>query len=263
MEQQELLLKDHSDQEKGAYLGAIASIATADHSASEEEIEHLMALADSAGLSVEQKEAVLNAAIETSPDDLRRFIEILRTSELRFSLVTDLISFAKADDHYSEEEKATIEGIAKQLDINKHQYSLLDEFADKTSDIQADAQPEQMQQQGFLSSLIPAGLKEKLSQSGINVGSLAKGLLGIAGPMILAGLLRKGLGGRGAGSGGGLAGGSGGGLLGGLLGGLGGGGGLLGGGGISGSGGGFGSLIGMLSGGRGFGKSGGLLGRIL
>lgn len=251
MEQQELLLKDYSDREKGAYLTAVASIATADHSASEEEVEHLMALADSAGLSVEQKEAVRKAAIETTPDELRRSIEILRGSELRFSLVTDLISFAKADDHYSEEEKATIEAMAQQLEINKQQYSLLDEFADKTSQVQAE--PEQVQQQGFLSSLGLDGLKEKLSHSGINVGSLTKGLLGIAGPMILAGLVRKGLGGRG----GGLAGGLGGGLLGGLLGG---GGGLMGG---RSSGGGFGSLIGMLSGGRGFGKSGGLLGKIL
>lgn len=258
MEQQETLLKDYSDQEKGAYFGAIASIATADHSASEEEIEHLMLLADSAALSDEQKEAVRRAAVETSPDELRRCIEILRTSELRFSLVTDLISFAKADNHYSEEEKATIEGIAKQLDINRQQFSLLDEFAEKTSDVQTEVEPEQMQQQGFLSSLIPAGLKDKLSKSGINVGSLTKGLLGVAGPIILAGLLRRGLGGRGRG--GGLAGGLGGGLLGGLLGG---GGGLLGGGGGRGMGGGFGSLIGMLSGGRGFGRSGGLLGKIL
>jgi uncharacterized tellurite resistance protein B-like protein len=254
MEQQEtLLLKDYSDPEKGAYLGAIAAIATADHSASEEELEHLMALADSAGISIEQKEAVRRAALETSPDELRRFIEILRNSELRFSLVTDLISFAKADNSYSEEEKTTIEGIAKQLDINKKQYSLLDEFAEETSNVQAEVEPEQLQQQGFLSSLVPAGLKDKLSQSGINVGSLTKGLLGIAGPMILAGLMRRGLGGRSSGGGS-----LGGGLLGGLLGG-GRGGGLMGGGG----GGGFGSLIGMLSGGRGFGRSGGLLGRIL
>lgn len=243
MEQQELLLKDYSDQEKGAYLGAVASIATADHSASEEELEHLMALADSAGLSVEQKEAVRTAAIETSPDELRRSIEILRTSELRFSLVTDLISFAKADNHYSEEEKATIESIAKQLDINNQQFSLLDEFADKTSNVQAE--PQQLEQHGFLSSLDLDGLKDRLSKSGINVGSLTKGLLGVAGPMILAALVRKGLGGR---SGGGL-----GGMLGGLLGG----------GGSNSMGGGFGSLIGMLNGGRGFGKSGGLLGKIL
>ena len=51
----EKLLKDYSDMEKGAYLGAISSIATADHSASEEEIEYIMALADSADLSEDQK----------------------------------------------------------------------------------------------------------------------------------------------------------------------------------------------------------------
>ena len=38
MEQDEKLLKDYSDLEKGSYLGAIASIATADRAASEEEL---------------------------------------------------------------------------------------------------------------------------------------------------------------------------------------------------------------------------------
>ena len=39
----EKLLKEYSDLEKGAYLGAISSIATADHSATEEEVEYIMA----------------------------------------------------------------------------------------------------------------------------------------------------------------------------------------------------------------------------
>ncbi|MGB8194902.1 MAG: TerB family tellurite resistance protein [Chitinophagaceae bacterium] len=254
MEQQEVLLQNYSDMEKGAYLGAIASIATADHQASEEELEYLMALAESAGLSDQQKEVVTRAATDLSPDELQRCIEILKNSELRYSLVTDLISFAKADQQYTEDEKANIERIAQQLNINKQQFSLLDEFTEKTAG--AEVTPEATQEQGFLSSLGLGGLKDKMNNSGINMGSLTKGLLGIAGPMILASLMRRGLGGRRGTSGGGLlGGGSGGGLLGG-----GGGGGLLGG--LLG-GGGFGSLIGMLNGGRGYGKSGGLLGRIL
>src|SRR5215213_5183703 len=100
MEQQVTLLKDYSDMEKGAYLGAIASIATADHSATEEELDYLMALADSAELSEEQKDGVARAATELTPDELKRCIDILKTSELRFSLITDLISFAKADGNY-------------------------------------------------------------------------------------------------------------------------------------------------------------------
>jgi hypothetical protein len=93
----------------------------------------------------------------------------------------------------------------------------------------------------FLSSL---GLQDKMQSAGINTGSLFKGLISIAGPMILGGLLSRGLGGRRS------SGGLGGALGGGLGSSLGGGGGL-------------GSLIGMLSGGRGLGSAGGLLGKVL
>ena len=51
----EKVLRDYSDAEKGAYLGAIASIATADRQATQEEIEYLDALSDTAGLSAEQR----------------------------------------------------------------------------------------------------------------------------------------------------------------------------------------------------------------
>lgn len=257
--------------EKGAYLGAIASIATADHSATEEELEYLMALADSAELSEEQREVVHRAATDLSADELKRCLDILKTSELRFSLVTDLINFAQADDSYTEDEKANIEKIAQQLNINQQQFSLLDEFAQKTNNAEvqqlaattAVENPDDAGGSGMLSKLGLGGLEGKLKNSGINI----KSLLSVAGPIILGTMLSRGMRGRGGG-GGGLLGGLGGGLLGGLLGGglMGGkGGGMFGGGGGGGmlggsGGGGLGSLIGMLSGGRGYKRSGGFLG---
>ena len=48
------ILEGYSDMEKGAYLGALASIATADRSATEEEITYLQALCESANLSEDQ-----------------------------------------------------------------------------------------------------------------------------------------------------------------------------------------------------------------
>jgi predicted TIM-barrel fold metal-dependent hydrolase len=87
---EEKLLKDYTDPEKGAYLGAITSLATADHSATEEEMEYIMELADSADLSEEQKQAVARAAKELTGEELRRCLEILKTSDLRFSLMTEL-----------------------------------------------------------------------------------------------------------------------------------------------------------------------------
>ncbi len=247
MAQEEKLLKDYSDSEKGAYLGAIASIATADHTASEEELEYITQLAESAGISEEQKQSVVRAATELSGDELTRCLDILKTSDLRFSLITDLMNFGQSDKDYSEAEKKNVEKIASYLKINQEQFSLLDQFVNKTS--QVEVAPEEISKPGFLSSL---GLDEKFKKAGIDWKTVGKGLLGVAGPMILAGMLsgrrggrRNALGGGGLGS---LAGGLGGGGIGSMLGR---------------SGGGLGSLIGSLSGGRGFANSGGLLSRVL
>jgi uncharacterized tellurite resistance protein B-like protein len=250
MEQNERLLKDYSDSEKGAYLGAIASIATADHSASEEELEYIMDLADSADISEDQKEAVKRAATELSGEELSRCLNILKNSDLRFSLITDLISFAESDNNYSAEERENVEKIAEHLNINQEQYSLLDQFVKKSAGVPVE-QPEEISKPGFLDTL---GLGDKFKNAGINWSSVGKGLLGVAGPMLLARMFsRRGRGGNPLSGGG----------LGSLLGG-----GMLGGGGLGSmfgqrSGGGIGSLISSLSGGRGFGSTGGLLSKVL
>ena len=243
----EKFLKDHSDEEKGAYLGAIASIATADHVASEEELEYITQLAESADVSEEQQQRVLRAAQELSGDELIRCLDILKTSELRFSLITDLMNFGQSDQDYSKEEKKKVEKIAGYLNINREQFSLLDQFINKTS--RAKIAPEEVTKPGFLSSL---GLDEKFKKAGIDWKTVGKGLLGIVGPLILARMMS----GRRASAGNVLAGGG----LGPLIGGLGGAGiGAM----LGKSRGGLRSLIGGLSGGRGFANSGGLLSRVL
>ena len=180
----EKLLKDYSDLEKGAYLGAISSIATADRAASDEEMEYIMALAESAELSDEQKKAVSRAATELTGQELIKCLDILKASDLKFSLVTDLISFAEADKNYTDEERANVEKIAQYLGINQQQFSLLDQFVKKTAGVKPAA--EEVTQPSFLSKL---GLDEKLKKSGININSLTKGLLSVAGPIILANLV--------------------------------------------------------------------------
>jgi uncharacterized tellurite resistance protein B-like protein len=266
MSNTETILQGSTDTEKGAYLGAIASIATADREATPEEVEYISALADAANLSPQQKEAVITAANEISGNDVLRCLDVLKTSDLRFSLVTDLIAFAKADNDYSEEEQKNIQKMADYMGVNKEQFSLLDNFTEKAkTTLAANAEGASTAsttantltgsaegQTDFLSSL---GFKDKLQSAGINGGGLLKGLLGMAAPMILARMVTGGMNrNRGGmfGGGGGMFGG-GGGMLGGGGGMLGGGGGMLGG---------LGSIFSMLSGGGGYRRSGGLLSRI-
>lgn len=228
------VLEGYSEQEKGAYLGAIASIATADRQASEEELQYISALCDAADISDQQKEAVLRASNELSGDELKKCLDILKSSDLKYSLVTDIIAFAKADNTYAAEEQKRVEEISQYLGVNQNQFSLLNEFTDKAA-VQ-DVPAEEKAKPSFLSSL---GLNDKLKNAGINTGSLMKGLLAIGGPLILGRILSGAMRRRGR-TGTGMFG-----NLGGLMGGAG-----------------LGSIIGMLSGGRGFRNSGGLLGRI-
>jgi uncharacterized tellurite resistance protein B-like protein len=226
------ILEGHTDLEKGAYLGAVASIASADRSASPEELEYLSGLCEAADLSERQKAAVLNAATEVSGEELTRFLDVLKKSDLKYPLVTELMAFAKASGTYSEEEQENIDKIAKYLDVNDQQVSLLDEFAEKAAT--AEVEPQEMAKPGFLSSL---GLKDKMQSAGINTGGLLKGLLSIAGPMLLSGMFSRNRNTANQGMFG--AGGN-----------------------MFGGGGGLGSLIRMLSGGRSMNSTGGLFGRL-
>lgn len=231
------VLEGYSDQEKGAYLGAVASIATADRQASEDEMQYIAALCDAADISDTQKEAVIRAASELSGDELQKCLDILKNSDLKFSLVTDIIAFAKADQNYSVEEQKQVEQISQYLQVNQNQFSLLNEFTEKAAVQNVPA--EEKAKPSFLSSL---GLSDKLKNAGINTNSLMKGLFAIGGPVLLGSILSGAMRRRGRGTGmfGNM-----GGAMGGLMGGAG-----------------LGSLIGMLSGGRRFSNTGGLLGRI-
>lgn len=240
------LLEGHSTADKTAYLIAIASIATADHSASDNEVEYLMNLADSAGLNDDERNSVAEAARDASGNQLRGALDHLKSGDLKYSLVADLIAFAQADSNLAPEEKQHIAGIANYLGIDANQFKNLNEYVQVAAEEPAslglmDEAGAMDERQGFLGD---RGLGQRLSGSGINLGSLTKGLIGFVGPMILGSLLSRGM--QSNPRSGGTPGGGG---LGGMLGGSGGLGGMLGSGGL-------GGILGNLTGGRGLSGSG-------
>lgn len=254
MESNEQLLAGHSTREKGAYLGAIASIATADRKATDEELEFLQALTESADLTEEQEQAILQAATDPSSAHLQQSLDILKGSELRYSLITDLIAFAKSDGKYTDEEQNMVQQMASYLNIDANQYSTINQFVNQAE--QAQQQGHDITSQNFMQS---SGFGDKFRQSGINGSALMSGLIGIMAPMLLSrvigGRRRRGgmMGGGMMGGGGGLGGMVMGGLLSGVLGG-----------GMRNRGmGGMGGMFDALSGGRGYQGMGGLLGGLL
>ncbi|HEY0109824.1 MAG TPA: TerB family tellurite resistance protein [Fibrella sp.] len=226
MEQQTTLLKDYSLQERGAYFGALATMAAADGTASDEELEFLRLLGEAAELPQNIQEEVLQTARNPSQVSLQQCLDQLKGSQLRFSFITDIISFAKADGQYSPQEQEHIQDIAAYLGINQEQFQSLDQFVESAGAAQQQGEdptsPTFLQQSGFA---------DRFRNLNISPGMI-QGVLGMLAPLVLSRMA----GGR-----------RGGGMTGGLLGSLLGGGGMMGSGGMS-RGGGLGSLISMLGG---------------
>ncbi|GAB2794937.1 putative tellurite resistance protein B-like protein [Hymenobacter luteus] len=204
------LLQNYSDQEKAAYLSVIASLASADREASAAEIEFLQQLSHQAGLSGGATQQVLSAAKDASNESIKANLDALRSSDLRFSLVTDLISFARADGAYSNTEEEMVNKIAAYLGINQQQTQALEQVVDQAAHVPHDASDPA--KQSFL-----GGIGDKLSSVGIPKGALMAGLLGVVAPMVISKVMNRG--GGMPGGGGGMMGGMGSGSLGGLLGG--------------------------------------------
>jgi hypothetical protein len=185
-------------------------------------------------LSQASAQQVAQAAQDSTNQSIQQSLDALKGSDLRFSLVTDLISFARADGAYSNDEEAMVSKMATYLGVNAEQKAALENVVDQAANVPHDAQDPG--KQGFLS-----GITDKLSNVGIPKGALMAGLLGVVAPMVISKVMGGGNSGQSqqpSGTLGGLLGGAantvgGGGGLGSLLGGLLGGGmlgGLLGGG---------------------------------
>ena len=219
-------LQDFPEKERTAYLAAVASMATPQDKASQEEEEFLADLCEEAELSPPNRDQVIMEARNPTNDGFEHYLDWLRDSDLKYSFIVDVISFAKADGEFSETEKGRIHRMADRLGVSVEQYHALLEYVEKAQK----AQNEESTEEGFLEK---TGLKQKFKNLNIPV----KGLLtGLVGSMLMRGVMGRGYRRRGLLSR------------------------VLGGGGYR--RGGLSSLVGMLSGNRGYRRSGGLLSKL-
>lgn len=186
-------LSSYPEQEKTAYLAALAALATSDREANDEELEHLRQISNEAGLSPQNEEEIIEAAKDVSGRHLKDSLDLLKESDLRYGLITDLISIAQADDSYTTQEKDNIEKVSRYLNINNNQFSILDQFVKKA--VEEERTPEEYKKPNFLSS---TGMQEKFSNAGFDMQSIGRGIFGFLGPMLLGGLASRSLGRRGS-----------------------------------------------------------------
>lgn len=114
------------------YLRVLAALAGADGILGGRELGALEAYCDRLGVGFEHRSTVFDAARRVDPKRVTTVCERFRNSDLRFSLLTDLLVIAMTDRTYGDAERVVIEAIADLLDISQPQLRAMEAYADRS-----------------------------------------------------------------------------------------------------------------------------------
>jgi len=191
MSQKKHPLEKATEQEKVQFLSIVAVIAKADKKVTDDEIAHLRKACKELGLSADGIGRVIAAAEEPEIVPVKAYIEGLRKSELRFTLVTDMLYLAHADSIYSDTEKKEILSIAKQMGVNSDQVEAMEKYV-KAVLKAAKSEVGSKEQWKKLGGEVAGGL----ASAGVPIAAVAASgsVLGLSAAGITSGLAALGLG---------------------------------------------------------------------
>ncbi|MGF1534466.1 MAG: hypothetical protein ACFCUI_12240 [Bernardetiaceae bacterium] len=210
-----------------AYLSVLAGIATADHQNTPEEVAFIEQMAAAAELSDNGWKMVQTAL--SNPSNIRPQLEQLKDSDLKFSLLTDVLNLCYADGSMDEKEAAQVAQITDVLAISQAQFQTIMQYVQKANQVaeQQETNPAMLGltgggnigdflgQSGLLGMFQQNNIPTQNFQSGSTIGTMLTGMAA----SFLQNKLTGGAAQQTAASGGGL-----GGMLGAVMGGLSGGG---------------------------------------
>lgn len=116
-------------QQRIDYLMIVASMAGADVVLDQAEMDQLKNLCGELGLPEKETEKILTASHRPTAS-IERHLEGLKGSPLRFTLLSDCISLAYADDVYGKDEQHEVHELARALDVSTEQLAAIEKFVE-------------------------------------------------------------------------------------------------------------------------------------
>jgi len=180
-------LLNYDKNTKIAYLSIISSLCYVDKDFSDEEKEQLNKLLVNLEVSDKGKAKIYSAIYDFNTNERLESIEIikeLKKSDIRFTLISDLVLIAFADEDFKDEEYSYILEIAKEINVTKEQVDTIIEVQKnlkKLKDIPSKSE---------VAKKIVEESASKLAGAGISVAAIAASgsVIGLSGAGITAGL---------------------------------------------------------------------------
>jgi len=114
--------------ERVDYLVVVASMAAADGNASAAEFERWREFCKALDLGPAEIAQVMGALEDPDAVRIREVAGRLTSSQLRFTLMTDLLFMAHADDEYCEAERCELRELSDALNVNEAQLAALEKY---------------------------------------------------------------------------------------------------------------------------------------
>ncbi len=159
-------LLQHPEKVRTNYLSLLASMANADGKIEESELNKLKEFCRIAGLSDKSLQEVVSSAKKNAPEDILSRLEALRTSNLKFSIVTDCMFMACADGIVMPEEEREMARIAAAVGVKDEQVKAIHFYVDRVNSIVKEKKK-------YDPKAVGAELKQKLKEASIPVESVA------------------------------------------------------------------------------------------
>jgi len=168
METEKQIWQEYSDTEKVAYLSAVTSIATDGRAANAAEVALVRQLGQQMGVSAQQLTRIEQTASNPTTRALPEYLTTLRESDLKYALLADLMSYAKADGQFTPDEKNRVRHLAAYLDIEQAHFAALNRFTDDSFRFSDD-----------LDESHRNSMKDELSQTGLSASTLQRMLAAV------------------------------------------------------------------------------------
>ena len=111
------------------YLTVLAAVVGVDSNVAGKELGVLAQFCDDLDLAPDEKQSILAFTRSVDPAAVLAACERLKESELRFTVVSDLLFIAYTDDRYAPSEREVIEGIARMMGVSWRQLDAMEQYA--------------------------------------------------------------------------------------------------------------------------------------
>lgn len=191
---------DYPLAERVDYLHVLAALVGADANIHAHELGVLEEFCTALEVDDASRHRILAFTRKVEAGLVRETCERLRTSELRFTLASDLLYIAYSDAHYGPAEREVVEGIARLLGIGYRQLDAMESYARAVLAERMGNLPTDVRGDNVDHDLRPSAIAG-LAAAGVPLAAVALAGAGLGPTSIAAGLATLGLGAVGAGVG--------------------------------------------------------------